>query len=302
MRTDPPATPEPVFVLGPGRSFTSVVSTCLGQHPQLYGLPETNLFLWNTMWDWWQRQGAGRAPDAHGLLRTVAEVVYGEQSARTVMLARLWIRRRLAQTPSEVLREIAGSVHPRRLVEKSPRTSAHPRRLQALDLAFPRASFIHVVRSPIEQTRSIVAFAAEVGVPRQSLAGWLAAGGDPYARWYQFNSNILSFLETVPEQRWVRVRGEDVLRDPARSLAALADRLCLRADAEAVEEMLHPERSPFARFGPPGAEIGNDPHFLHDPRLRTAPGAPADRSGDFTIGPPPEEVSRLAVELGYPVA
>jgi hypothetical protein len=29
-----------VFLLAPPRSFTTVVSSMLGQHPQLYGLPE----------------------------------------------------------------------------------------------------------------------------------------------------------------------------------------------------------------------------------------------------------------------
>jgi hypothetical protein len=294
--------PEAVFVLGPHRSFTSVLTTCLGQHPQLYGLPETNLFMSETMWDWWRRQDAGRALGAHGLLRAVAETVYGEQSARTVPLALRWIRHRLTRTPPELMGEIGMAVRPRRLVEKSPMTSARPERLRGLRAAFPRAAFVHVVRAPVNQAQSMLVFLAEFGVPRQRIARWLAAGGDPYDWWYLHNTNIRSFLDTVPARRRLRMRGEDVLQDPARGLAAIADHLGLDADAAAIEPMLHPERSPFARFGPPGAELGNDVHFLRNPRLRTpSTTAPASIAAP-TLGPPPEKVVRLAVELGCPLA
>ena len=41
--------PPPVFVLAPVRSFTSVVCAMIGQHPQMYGLPETNLLCHATV-------------------------------------------------------------------------------------------------------------------------------------------------------------------------------------------------------------------------------------------------------------
>ena len=40
---------ELVIMLGPPRSFTSVVSAMVGQHPQLYGLPEVHLFTTETV-------------------------------------------------------------------------------------------------------------------------------------------------------------------------------------------------------------------------------------------------------------
>jgi hypothetical protein len=35
---------HPLVILAPGRSYTSVVCTMLGQHPQMYNLPELHLF------------------------------------------------------------------------------------------------------------------------------------------------------------------------------------------------------------------------------------------------------------------
>ena len=36
---------QPLFILAPPRSFTTVTSAMIGQHPEMYGLPETNLFV-----------------------------------------------------------------------------------------------------------------------------------------------------------------------------------------------------------------------------------------------------------------
>ena len=40
---------EPVFVLAPARSYTSVISAMVGQHPDLVGLPELKLFSYPTI-------------------------------------------------------------------------------------------------------------------------------------------------------------------------------------------------------------------------------------------------------------
>jgi hypothetical protein len=44
--------------------------------------------------------------------------------------------------------------------------------------------------------------------------------------------------------------------------------LGIRDDAEAIDAMMHPERSPFACFGPITALFGNDPNFLRGPEFR----------------------------------
>src|ERR1700676_2245035 len=44
---------DPVFILAPPRSFTSVIGTMVGQHPQLYGLAETKLLAYKNMAAWW---------------------------------------------------------------------------------------------------------------------------------------------------------------------------------------------------------------------------------------------------------
>ncbi len=67
----------------------------------------------------------------------------------------------------------------------------------------------------------------------------------------------------------MRVRGEDLLADLDRHLLEIVRWVGVPVNAATIEEMKHPENSPFACFGPLGAHLGNDPHFLEHPQLHT---------------------------------
>src|SRR5215472_5922625 len=97
---------EPLFILAPGRSFTSIVTAMLGQHPQLYGLPELNLHLADTLGEWWQKLGHRRFTRVHtnGVLRTVAQLYFGGQTEETVNQAQEWIQQRPSWSTADVLR------------------------------------------------------------------------------------------------------------------------------------------------------------------------------------------------------
>ena len=58
------------------------------------------------------------------------------------------------------------------------------------------------------------------------------------------------------------------MSDPPEYLGRICRWLGLRHDADAIEQMMHPERSPFACFGPLDALFGNDPNFLSGPTFR----------------------------------
>ena len=83
-----------LFILAPPRSFTTVVSHMLGQHPQMYGLPETHLLGAETLAEWWNLCSQATFNMDHGLLRVVAELYFGEQTEYTVKRASGWLRRR----------------------------------------------------------------------------------------------------------------------------------------------------------------------------------------------------------------
>ena len=314
--------PPPVFVLAPSRSFTSIVCAMIGQHPQMYALPETNLLCHETVGDKLeQARHSTHRSTAHGLIRLVGQLYFGAQDEQTVVAARAWLRARSAFTTELLFRTFADTLFPRVVIEKSPSNVNRLQCLQRIRTRFPGARYIHLVRHPRGHGKSVIkAIEHESARNRLPSTHWLLqiatyrpaqpSGDappddmlDPQHWWYARNLTITEFLRSVPAEQQIRVRGEDVLGEPDETLRAIAAWLGLPTDDAAVEMMKHPERSPYAFIGPPGAKFGNDEFFLRDPALRVnglnwhSLNGPLDWRGDgegFRA-----EVKALAVRLGY---
>src|SRR5689334_2521180 len=117
----PEITPQPLFILSPPRSFSSVVCGMLGQHPQCYGLPELHLFFAEDLGG--VMQGTIRDSMVNGLLRTLAQLHDGEQTDAGIIRARQWAMTRSTWPIRRVFDHIQELVGPRLLVEKSPATT-----------------------------------------------------------------------------------------------------------------------------------------------------------------------------------
>ena len=264
----------PLFLLAPPRSYTSLVNAMLGQHPQCFGLPELCLFNVEKLvhlWSGVQGENAERGAMArHGLLRAVAEIFGGEQTAATVDMARAWASAREDWDTGRVFQDIVAAIDPLVAVEKSPSYAISVNRMRGLLRAFPDARFLHLVRHPVAQGKSVMAI-NEGGFNMKVQAfeiGEDYAMFEPQIAWHDVNLNILMFLEEVAPERQLRMRGEDIMGNPQHHLAEICRWAGLRDDEEAVAEMMHPERSPFACFGPISAMFGNDPNFLAGPTFR----------------------------------
>jgi len=246
----------------------------LGQHPQAFGLPELCLFNVSTLVDLW-RGSTGEISEngpmaRHGLLRALAEIYCGEQSTATTNMALRWAAAREEWSTGRVFQEIVAKIHPLVAVEKSPSYTMSIARMRAMLDAFPDARFLHLVRHPVAQAKSLMAIndgaftikvnAFEIGEDYALM--------EPQIAWHDINMNILDFLDEVPAAQQMRMRGEDIMADPQRHLADIARWVGLRDDPEAIDQMMHPERSPFACFGPINALFGNDPNFLAGPTFR----------------------------------
>ena len=280
--------PQTLFILGPPRSFTTVVSAMLGQHPQMYGLPELHLFGAETIAEWWQQTESASFYMAHGLLRTVAQLYFGAQTAKTISRASGWLRRRSHYTTGLLYEELAERVTPRLPIEKSPSTVYHLERLQRAYTGFPHARFLHLVRHPRGHCHSVFkAIQEQLKFGPITAEHWLqvlaafpalsvdaavdkpaSSDVDPQRSWFALHDSIVAFLKSVPDHQKLRMRGEDFLTRQEAALTAVTAWLGLPSDKIAIEEMRHPERSPYACIGPPGARFGNDHFFLRDPRLR----------------------------------
>jgi hypothetical protein len=276
---------QPVFLLALPRSHCALIGAMIGRHPQMCGLPETHLFSAPTVTKWWEMCDASTFRMADGLLRAVAELFYGCQTDETILAAEGWLRRRNHYTTSLVFEELMDRVPGLVLVEGSSTLVSRPAALQRILRNFPLARFIHLTRHPRafgEYLMKGIEDAARQGpVPYwmlnlASLPGPSAiedgtsrqnAGFDPQRAWYELNTNAGEFLKLVAKHRKTVVRIEDLFRDTKPTLQRIAGWLGLRTDDEAVDAMMHPERSVFARPGPSRAPFGNDGGFLQNPKF-----------------------------------
>ena len=58
---------------------------------------------------------------------------------------------------------------------------------------------------------------------------------DPQLYWLRVHRRIISFLQKTPDYRQLRLRGEDVLKDPERQLEKIASWLGVRIDSGAID-------------------------------------------------------------------
>lgn len=299
----------PLFLLAPPRSYTSLVNAMLGQHPQAFGLPEMCLFNVELLVDLWRGSQGEVAENGsmvrHGLLRAVSEIYAGEQTSATINMALRWASAREEMTTAAVFQEIVAKLDPLVVVEKSPSYTMSVARMRAMLAAFPDARFLHLVRHPIAQAKSVMAIndgaftikvnAFEIGEDYALM--------EPQIAWHDLNLNILDFLDDVAPELQMCMRGEDIMGNPQHYLAEIARWAGLSDDAQAIDAMMHPERSPFACFGPINALFGNDPNFLagatfrpHKPKVPALTAKVPWRNDGRGLYP---EVIALAQQFGY---
>lgn len=278
----PPRVPErfaPVFILAPARSYSSVISTMIGQHPQLAGLPELKLFCYDTVAElqaplsqyWIDRQVTHRSP---GLVRALAEILLGDQSLPSLAAARRWLAGRPAWSGADVLDVLLERVSPRAGVEKSPDHALSQAALDRMAAAYPNARYIHLTRHPLTTQQSVQKHW------QRMLPGYRPQPDDVssgIAAWYEIHRRIQLFGAGLAPGRYLLVMAEAVLNDPVARLEAIARWLGVGTDPAAIEAMLHPEHSGFARMAPPesGVAGGHDHGFLQHPAPRRVPKPPA---------------------------
>jgi hypothetical protein len=243
----------------------------IGQNPAAYGMPELNLFLTETVKDFiTELAGSARQIQIHGVLRAMAHLISGEQTLESIDMVRRWLILRQDWTTTDVYYELCNRTRPLQIVDKSPVYAIKPEYLQRISAAFPDACYLHLVRHPRSQGESIMNIAHGMMVVLANSIDYEEDPPiiDPQIMWHSIQRNIYDFLDEIPQDRQMRLRGEMVLESPRRWLPKICEWCGLDSDATALEFMMHPEDSPFASIGPLGAHFGNDPNFLRSPHYR----------------------------------
>ncbi len=283
----------PLFILTCMRSYSSLVSTMLGQHSAMYCLPEVNLFIADTIGSGVDLLKMVRKRTLDGLYRAVAELEYGGQTEKTIALAVQWVEQRGNWTPVQLMEYFDSKVAHRRLIEKSPSNVLNPDRLTQVLKQFPGAYFLHLYRHPVATTSSI----ARISQGNQGARARQMK--DPETAWIASNRAIIALSSAIPVHQFMAVRGEDLLGDPDTYLGQICDWMGLETTPADLAAMKHPEASPFAHIGPDSAPFGADPGFLKHPQyVRRDIALPAlDAVLDWSK--PGRRLSHDAVQLSY---
>lgn len=270
----------------------------IGQHPELYGLPEVNLFAADTLGGllrWFEF----RPRLSHGLLRAVAELGLGAQTAENVATAKEWLGEDPSLTTPELFRDMAAWAGGRGLVDKSPLHVYEEAAMKRMSGGFPDARFIHLVRHPRSTCESVSNLQTAI---REGGGRTLARELDPDQVWLYPHQRIDGFLSELPSNQWRVIRGESFLAEPEPHLTDLCLWLGIACDDDALDAMLHPERSPFACLGPRNAPFGTDPNFIRNPALRRFVPKPVSLEGPVAMPGNPhfsKDLIEYAQALGY---
>ena len=221
--SDFPAAGPPVVVLGVARSGTSLLKEMLDHHSEL-AIPPESYFLMPL----WDRFRASR--DLEKLLADLAFAVQVREWGVDVDAVRARIPR-TADFP-DVIRAVyecyAESRGKRRFGDKTPLYMLY---LELLEHAFSRPVYVHIMRDVRDAALSYAAMPS--GHPR----GWLwPAGVAEFAcRWRSQVDAARRFGSSIGTDRYVEVRYEDLVAEPAKNLAAICAHIGLTFESSMLE-------------------------------------------------------------------
>ncbi|HTC29546.1 MAG TPA: sulfotransferase [Candidatus Acidoferrum sp.] len=280
---DASALPPPVLILSPGRSFSTVVSAMLGRHPSLCALPETCLLARESMAEYTRDLNAGLFDV--GLIYAVQELIFGEQSENAQRKVSEWLAARRNESTLSVFDELRRQALPRIIVEKSPAMTTTLANLERIDRSFEgRARYIHLTRHPLSYGTSLLdtlrsrldSFPPIVTLRALQHPDSLFFDAmdmetgivDPQRCWLRRHTTIDSFVSRIDPDRHIRVRGEDFVNAPDRTLEHVTAWLRLPTDAKSLDDMLHPEHWGFSNPRATGNGIAGDRKFFANPNIR----------------------------------
>lgn len=301
--------PRMLMLLSAPRSYSSLISMMIGQHPNIYAFPELHLMLRETVGEVIRMErGSQHYLGPPGLLRALAELVYGGQNARNVLSAANWIEERRAWRSAELMDfmiERAGeSKDAGYCLEKTPFLVFLPSALKRVKRSWPDARYIHVTRHPVTFKASMDRVVESL--PRLTPEQKALRIENTMALWSVGQRNVIDFCESLRPEQYLRFRSEDVLKDAPQIMGDVANWLGLNCDDNAVDAMMRPEESPYATLGPANAPYGNDPDFVTNPAFRPNEFQEGSLT-EWLEGPDAHhldtdrrvDISRLADLLGY---
>jgi hypothetical protein len=214
---------RPVFVVGSPRSGTSILTWCLGQHPNIVPLEESSwmgdLAIYLAI-----HYQTGTARDDRSLLSAMDVqkgeffAIFGETINKLILGHRIdlerkrWKRAAPPNTPPDHFVTESTSKPKARWVDGTPEYSFHICGLRKL---FPHALFIHIVRDVTSVVRSMLNFHRLGGL------GLVANEQEAYDYWFRTVSSCVLAEQAYGPGVVFRVRHPELVDKPEATLRSL---------------------------------------------------------------------------------
>ena len=215
---------KPIFLVGSPRSGTSILTWCLGQHPNIFPVDESTGIgeLALALAVCYQTK-MGLGPDSlwsamnmqrEEFIATFGQTVNGLIQGHKVDLQRKWWKQAFAPNapPHDFVAETASNSAKARWVDGTPAYSFHICGLRKL---FPDALFVHIIRDVTPVVRSMLNFHRLAGV---SL---VANEQEAYNLWFYSVSACLLAEQAYGPQVVFRLKYAELVNQPETSLRAL---------------------------------------------------------------------------------
>lgn len=274
---------DPVyFIIGSGRSGTTLLRVMLAGHPQLFSPPEMLLGFFEDMAR--RKQFLDGAFWTKGGLRRALMDLRGVD----VATAKAEVEAMTDWSVHDVYAHLQSLAGGRTVVDKCVHLGYLPELLAGVPDRFPGARFLWIVRHPGSVIRSFE------NMPMAEVMLKVGPGVESAEdAWNVANSNIRDFLATQPAESWTRIRYEDLVTDPRSTLQQVMDTFGLPFD----EALLTPYDGDRMREGPKGARAIGDPNMAGRGKLQP------ELATKWLDGFDPRRVSSetrtLAKSLGY---
>jgi hypothetical protein len=265
------------FVLGAGRSGTTLFRSMLNVHEQLWAPGELHLAQFDTMAD--RAEGAG--PFLRHALVPEASSRLGE--SKDAFSERLTEWEQDALPIPDVYRHLHDADPERLIIDKTPTYSGSSQDLDWITNHFPNARFVHIVRNPYDVIRSFVRMQFRK-LPTNNPGAGLNPHHAGEIAWFRHNSNIAALFETLPADRTFVVRFEDLVADPATTLAEV----CRLVGVSYEPRMANPYETDSRRVA----------RGAGDPRVNLLTGV-EQREPAAAFYPLGEQCAALAAAYGY---
>lgn len=258
--------PAPIIVMAAPFSGASYVTAVLGRHPDLYAVPQLDLWMVDTLAGWLEIFEIGQGTQSDGLLRALAELDFGGQTDKAIARVTKWLQAHADWSTAAVFDYLVQRAAPRRLVVPDIEAPLRPHDLSRLLAAAPDAAILSVVRHPMAAGLEHAAWLREsLFVP----ADFKDHSQDPpqiepQLGWFRVYCNIRTYC-AANAAAMLRIEDLDVERP--ETLRSLCASVGVSDSDAALAAMAHPEHWIFGGYGPRAAPYGIELDLLEPVRL-----------------------------------